>query len=216
MPSNISAECAQTQEPNHLLMWEINRMEKELSKTHGKIEGNGKILAMQTEKECAKLDQFYTEVMLNAQQRREENLKQLLDRALELENVRLAQLKEIESVQNQLECLKRCLNKPNTTQVLKELSEKYEAIVAQPILTSVQQFLSPDIQTLHLGKVVWTSSEYNDTQKNDDSVFHHHIPQPAKRRSCARPRSNSVFRLPTIKVKLKRNKSDSSIKRLKR
>ena len=216
MPSSISAECAQTQEPDHLLMWEINRMEKELSKTHGKIEDTGKILAMQTEMECVKLDQFYTEVMHNAQQRREKNLKQLHDKALELENISLAQLKDIESVQNQLECLKRCLNKPDTTQVLKELSEKFEAIVAQPIMTPVLQFLLPDIQTLHLGEVVCTSSESNGIQKDDDSVFHDHIPQPAKRRSCARPRSNSAFRLPTIKGKLKRNKSDSSIKRLKK
>ena len=102
--------------------------------------------------------------MHNAQQRREENLKQLHDKALELQNISLAQLKDIESVQNQLECLKRCLNKSDTTQVLKELSEKFEAIVAQPIMTPVLQFLLPDIQILHLGEVVCTSSEGNDIQ----------------------------------------------------
>ena len=214
MPSNI--ECVQIQEPSHLITWELNKMEKGLSKIHNEIEEAGKILAIQTEKESSKLDQFYTELMHDVQLRKEQNLKQLHDKALELENISLAQLKEVESVQSQLECLKRCLNKPDTAQVVKELLEKYEVIVAQPVLTSSLQFVSPDVQTLPLGEVVCTNSETNNVQEGDDAVFHECNPQPPKSRICARPRSNSVFKLPTIKVMLKRNNSDSSIKRLKR
>ena len=220
--SSIDAECVQSQEANQLVPLEIIKMEEQLAKFHSELDQIGRKLAMEAEKANDQIDHLYTEQIHNLKQQKEHKTEQLHDKALELENMNLAKLKDVESIQEQLESFKKSLNNtplPNFAQVTTELMEMHKTIMAQPVLFPSLEFRTSGVQTLSLGDVICTNCACNAVKEDENSKEGRHeifIPDQlmtSRNRGSDRPRSNSAFKLPAMKIKIKRNKSDASIKR---
>ena len=228
--SRIYAGYVQMKEASQSTALEINEMEKQLSKIHDGLNQIIKTLAVQATKANDKIEQLYTEQIHNLKQQKEQKTKELHNKALELENINLAKLKDVESIQNQLEGFRKSINNtspPNFAQVtteLAQLSEQYESILAQPALPATLEFRTSDIQVFSLGEVIFTINAASsgvkqdtncqeDTDNANDEIFVHNQVIQGRNDGLARPRSNSAFKLSTMKIKLKRNKSDTHIKR---
>ena len=224
---NLSA-YDEIQEASQLIPLQIIKMEEQLSKFHSELNQVGRKLAMEAEKANDEIDQIYTKEICHLKQQKQKRMEELQDKALELENMNLAKLKDLESIQQQLQSFKKSLNTtslPNFAQVvteLAEINERYKTTMAQPVLAPSLEFRTSDTQSFSLGDVICTNSactaikeDKEDTNNAKHEIF---IPDQlmTKRGNCgsARPRRNSAFKLPAMKIKVKRNKSDASIKRL--
>ena len=203
--SSICTGDVLIQEANQLMTMEISKVEKQLSKMHGKLEQAVKKLAIQVEKATDKLCDFYTEVLHNAKQQKEHNMERLHTKAFQLENINLTQLKDVESVQKQLQSFKKSINdttSPEAAQTFTEIMEKYKTVVTQSAPSISLDFLSSDPQTVSLGEIVCTNSECNDAQEYNNAEIPD-LDWPVAGISYNRPRSNSVFKLPSIKSEAK-------------
>ena len=201
--SRIYAGCV---DASQLVPLYIIEMEEQLSKRHSELNQIGRKLAMEAEKANDKIDQLYTEQIYNLKQQKEQKIEQLHDKALESENMNLAKLKDVESIQKQLESFKKSLNITSLAQVTTvEINERYRTIMAQPVLAPSLEFRISDTQTVSLGDVICTNSACNavkEDKQGTNNVRHEF--------GSARSRSNSVLKLLNI---IKRNKSDASIKK---
>ena len=230
MSSRIYAGYVQMKEASQLTALEINEMEKQLSKIHDGLNQIIKTLAVQATKANDKIEQLYTERIHNLKQQKEQKIEELHNKALELENINLAKLKYLESIQIQLESFKKSISNtspPNFVQVtteLAQLSEQYESIMAQPVVPATLEFHTSDVQAISLGEVIFTTNPASSAAKQDtnfqegtdnanDKIFIHDQVIKGINDGLARPRSNSAFKLSTMRIKLKRNKSDTHIKR---
>ena len=207
---------------SQLVPLNIIEIEEQLSKFHSELNQIGRKLAMEAEKANDKIDQLYTEQIYNLKQQKEQKIEQLHDKALELENMNLAKLKDVESIQKQLESFKKSLNTTSLAQVTTvEINERYRTIMAQPVLAPSLEFHISDAQTVSLGDVICTNSACNavkEDKQGTNNVRHEffiadQVMTNSRNRGSARSRSNSAFKLPTMKIKIKRNKSDASIKK---
>jgi len=96
---SIYSECTH----DHLKIQEsIIKMEQQLSKVYDEYDQTVKKVALQTEKRFDKIDQVHNESISYLQQQKEP----LHDKALQLEKISLAQLKNVELIQNQLKSFK--------------------------------------------------------------------------------------------------------------
>lgn len=224
--NRMSAGYDQIQEASQLIPLEIIKMEEQLSKFYNELNQVGRKLAMEAEKANDKIDQFYTKQIHDLKQQKEQKAEQLQDKALELENMNLSKLKDVESIQQQLQSFKKSLNTtslPNFAHVaneLAEIDERYKTIMAQPVLVPSLEFCTSDAQPLSLGNVICTNSACAAVKEDkEDTINAKHIPDKLMtktgNRGSTRRRSYSTFKLPAaMTIKIKRNKSDASIKRL--
>ena len=190
-----------------LIPLQIIKIEEQLSKFCSELNQVRRKLAMEAEKANDGIDQLYTEQIQKLKQQKEQKMEQLLDAALELENKNLTKLKDVESIQQQLQSLKKSPNFAQVATELEKVKERCKTVMAQPILIPSLEFRTSDAQMFSLGDVICTDSAAKE-DKDTNNARHE-----SGNRASARPRSNNAFKLPAMKIKIRRNKSDASIKR---
>ena len=206
--NRLSTGYDQIQEASQLqsIPLQIIKMEEQLSKRCSKLIQVGRKLAMEAEKANDDIDQLYTEQIHNLKQQKEHKMEQLQVKALELENKILAKLNDVESIQQQLQSFKKCPNSAQVATELEEIKERCKTVMA--VHTLSLEFHTSDAQTYSLGDVICTDSAAKEDKEGTNSARHE-----SRNHASVKPRSNSAFKLPAMKIKIRRNKSDASIKR---